>query len=282
MPRHIIEERTCLTMESNPQHLLDSVITTAIEAGRAALEHYGHEIPVDYKADDSPLTQADRASHEWIVAALARITPDIPVLSEESSENETRDRKSWEVFWLVDPLDGTKEFIKRTGQFTVNIALIRGVEPILGVVHIPVSGVTYMGISYGNESGAWVQAANEPRSAIEARRADLGGLTVVASRDHAGPRVKAFIERLEGAEVTSMGSSLKFCLIAEGKADFYPRVVPTMEWDTGAAQCIVEAAGGRLTDLDGNRMTYNKDDLRNPSIMTFGDPEVDWVKFFAE
>jgi len=244
MTSHILEERTCLTMASTPQHLLDSVLTTAIEAGRAALEHYGQDIPVDYKADNSPLTQADRASHEWIVAALARITPDIPVLSEESSPEETENRKSWQTFWLVDPLDGTKEFIKQSGQFTVNIALIRGDEPVLGVVHVPVSGVTYMGLAYGNERGAWVQAANETRLPIRARRADVNSLTVVASRDHAGPRVKAFVERLDGARVTSMGSSLKFCLIAEGKADFYPRVVPTMEWDTGAAQCVVEAAGG--------------------------------------
>jgi 3'(2'), 5'-bisphosphate nucleotidase len=282
MVPHIREERTSLTMESNPEHLLESAVITAVEAGRAALEHYGDEIPVDYKSDNSPLTLADRASHEHIVEALARITPEIPVLSEESPEEETRDRRSWSSFWLVDPLDGTKEFIKKTGQFTVNIALVRGDETCLGVVHVPVSGVTYTGLRTDEIEGAWVQAPNEPRKPIRTRSAAIDRLTVVASRDHAGPRVKAFIERLSGAEATSMGSSLKFCLIAEGQADFYPRVVPTMEWDTGAAQCIVEAAGGRVTDLEGRRLTYNKDDLRNPSIMSFGDPEVDWVRFFAE
>ncbi len=269
-------------MQANATQLLETAVQTAIDAGSSALEHYGDEIPVDYKSDDSPLTQADRASHRRIVEALADATPEIPVLSEESAPEELAGRKGWSRFWCVDPLDGTKEFIKKTGQFTVNIALIEGHEPVLGVVHVPVSGVTYTGIRMGDEIGSWVQVPDAPRQEIRARKAEIDRLTVVASRDHAGDRVKAFLARLQGADVTSMGSSLKFCLIAEGKADFYPRVVPTMEWDTAAAQCVVEAAGGKVTDLEGNRLRYNKDDLRNPSILSFGDPEVDWVQFFAE
>jgi len=270
-------------MQIADKDLLDAVVGVAARAGRAALEHYADIIPVDYKADDSPLTLADRASHETIVGALERLTPEIPVLSEESPDAMFERRKSWPRFWLVDPLDGTKEFIKRTGEFTVNIALVDGHLPVLGVVHVPATGVTYTGDrreSVG-EPGAWVARPTEAPSRIAVRRADLRHLTVVASKDHAGPRVKAFLSQLEGAEIASMGSSLKFCLVAEGQADFYPRVVPTMEWDTAAAQCIVEAAGGKVTDLEGRRLEYNKDDLRNPSLMAFGDQEIDWVRFFG-
>lgn len=260
------------------QELLADVREIAARAGREILEYHGREVPVEYKADDSPLTLADRASHQVIVDALGALTPEIPVLSEESSDEETAERRSWSRFWLVDPLDGTKEFIKQTGEFTVNIALVEGDRPMLGVVHIPVSGVTYEAT---RGLGARVLRPGEEPAAIRVRRADRDRLTVVASRDHAGPRVKAFLESLEGAEVTSMGSSLKFCLVAEGKADFYPRVVPTMEWDTGAAQCIVEEAGGVLTDLDGRALRYNKECLRNPSIMTYGDRDIDWARLFA-
>lgn len=268
-------------METTLTARLAAVVDICRGAGRAALQHYGKDGGVDYKADDSPLTLADRASHEYIVRALAELTPDIPVLSEESPEDEVARRKEWPVFWLVDPLDGTKEFIKQTGEFTVNVALVEGDEPVLGVVTVPVTGVTYTGVKRGDApAGAWVERDGE-RHAISTRRADVDHLTVVASRDHAGPVVEAFLARLEGADVTSMGSSLKFCLVAEGRADFYPRVVPTMEWDTGAAQCIVEAAGGRVTLLDGARLSYNKDDLRNPSVMAFGDPSVDWARLFA-
>lgn len=265
-------------MKTDAATLLADVARIAVQAGQAALVFYGRTA-VDYKADDSPLTQADMASHQTIVSALRLLTPEIPILSEESSPAETDGRKAWRRFWLVDPLDGTKEFIKQTGQFTVNIALISGNAAELGVVHVPVTGVTYTGAA---GEGAWVTRPGSDRQAISARRANLDRLTVVASKDHAGPRVQAFLERLAGAEIASMGSSLKFCMIAEGQADFYPRVVPTMEWDTGAAQCVIEAAGGQVTDLDGKRLLYNKDDLRNPSVMAFGDDSIDWVAFFAE
>ena len=260
------------------QELLRAAVRIAVDAGKVVLRHYGKESPVDYKADDSPLTLADRASHELIVEALRDLTPDIPVLSEESGEEEIRERKEWRLFWLVDPLDGTKEFIKQTGQFTVNLGLIESAQPILGVVHVPVTAITYTGLA---GRGAWREAPDEEMAGISVRRADPQHLTVVASKDHAGPQVETFLRRLSGARTASMGSSLKFCLVAQGDADFYPRLLPTMEWDTGAAQCIVEAAGGCVTDLEGNRLTYNKEDLRNPSFMAYGDRKIDWIRVFS-
>ena len=258
--------------------LLESTIDTALAAGREILSHYGRALVVEPKADESPLTHADRASHQCIVTALGRMAPDVPVLSEESAPEEFAARKRWERFWLVDPLDGTKEFLKQTGEFTVNIALVDGEDPSLGVIHVPVSGVTYVARRGG---GAFVIDAGGARRAIRTRRADLARPVIVASRDHAGPRVEAFLARVASAETTSLGSSLKFCLIAEGRADFYPRLVPTFEWDTAAAQCVVEEAGGRVVDTSGRPIRYNKDDLRNPPLLAFGDPRVDWRAFMA-
>lgn len=262
--------------------LLESVQDIAISAGRKALEYYGRELTVEVKADNSPLTLADKASHRLIVDSLRQLTPDIPVVSEESADGEAVSLASERWLWLVDPLDGTKEFIKQTGQFTVNIGLVRGGYPALGVVHVPVSGACYQGINAGAEPGAWVAGATGDRRPINTRPADVARLTVVASRDHAGPLVDAFLKRLANAEITNMGSSLKFCLVAEGRADFYPRVVPTFQWDTAAAQAIVEAAGGHLTEFDGKRLAYHKDRLRNPAVMAFGDNRIDWPAFFNE
>ncbi|MEM1042749.1 MAG: 3'(2'),5'-bisphosphate nucleotidase CysQ [Bacteroidota bacterium] len=262
--------------------MLDRVRQIAEEAGRKILDHYADEIPVDYKADDSPLTQADRAAHHLIVERLRAAFPDVPVLSEESEPGEIADRRSWTRFWLVDPLDGTKEFIKKTGQFTVNIALIEDGEAVQGVVHVPAQKVTYFA---ERGAGAFRQNGDGEPQRIEVRQAAPKELTVVASRDHAGPEVAAILAKMADAgvevESASMGSSLKFCLVAEGAADLYPRTVPTMEWDTAAAQCIVETAGGQVTTLDGIRLSYNKEDLRNPSIMTAGDPSLDWNQYLG-
>ncbi len=203
-------------------------------------------------------------------------------MSEESAEGEAISRASDQWLWLVDPLDGTKEFLKQTGQFTINIGLVHDGFPVLGVVYVPVSGTSYLGVKSAELSCASIQHGDGQPQAIQTRRADLRHLTVVASRDHAGPVVEAFLGRLSGAEVTSMGSSLKFCLVAEGKADFYPRVVPTMQWDTAAAQAILEAAGGHLTAMDGARLEYRKERLRNPSTMAFGDASIDWPTFFRQ
>ena len=261
-------------------------LDAARAAGQAILAHYGQPIPVDRKADDSPLTQADLAAHRTIAERLAGTG--IPLLSEEG-DPESQDRKGWDRFWCVDPLDGTKEFIKgagdpagASGEFTVNIALVEGGVPVLGVVHVPVLDVTY----YAADGAAFKQVKGGEPVAISTRPAPEGALTVVASRDHAGPEVAAILERVEAdgrtVEAASMGSSLKFCLVAEGAADFYPRTVPTFEWDTAAAQAVVEAAGGGVSTRADDRLAYNKDDLRNPSVFAWGDPALGWRPWLAE
>jgi len=257
--------------------LLTHALDAARAGGAAILEYYGQPLPHDVKADHSPLTQADLASHRTILDRLTAATPDIPVLSEESDPDAVAARKTWRTFWCVDPLDGTKEFIKATtGEFTVNIALVTGDAPVLGVVHVPVQDVTY----FAADGLAWKQTGDADPVAISTRALPLETLTVVASRDHAGPEVAAFIGRAEAdgrsVEATSMGSSLKFCLVAEGVADIYPRTVPTFEWDTAAAQAVVEAAGGGISTRDGKRLRYNKDDLRNPSVFAWGDDALPW------
>ena len=253
---------------------LDAVCDVAREAGRATLRFHGGPLTVERKGDDSPVTAADRAAHALIVEALRRLTPEVPVLSEEADEREWAARREWSTYWLVDPLDGTKEFIKGSGDFTVNIALISGMEPVLGVVHVPVTGVTYWGVK---GRGAFRVDAGQAPVALRTRAADPERLVIVASRDHAGPRVEALLARLPTASTASLGSSLKFCLLAEGRADFYPRFSPTSEWDTAAAQCVLEAAGGRVTDTAGRRLGYNKEQILNPSFLAFGDPGPDWV-----
>ena len=250
--------------------LLDDIARIAAEAGQRILEVYERPFDVDRKADDSPLTDADRAAHETIVARLAALTPGVPVLSEESAKIEYRERAGWMRFWLVDPLDGTKEFVKRNGEFTVNIALIENGAPVLGVVHVPVTGVAYLGL---RGEGAWKEV-NGVRQSIHVRNFRGGRATVVASRSHRGEAVDRFLARLEAREgayeTASLGSSLKLCLVAEGAADIYPRLGPTSEWDTAAAQCVVEAAGGQVIALDGRPLVYNKPDILNPWFLVTG------------
>jgi 3'(2'), 5'-bisphosphate nucleotidase len=266
-------------MSRTDEALVAAVCDVAREAGRATLRFHGGPLDVERKADDSPLTAADKAAHTLIVEALRRLTPELPVLSEESDERELAERRQWSSYWLVDPLDGTKEFIKGSGEFTVNIALISGTEPVLGVVHVPVTGVTYWG---RRGQGAFRADAGQAPVELHTRPADPERLIIVASRDHAGPRVEALLARLPTAKTANMGSSLKFCLIAEGKADFYPRFQPTCEWDTAAAQCVLEAAGGAVTDTEGRRLTYNKERLTNPSFLAFGDARQDWLALLEE
>ncbi|MDP6794670.1 MAG: 3'(2'),5'-bisphosphate nucleotidase CysQ [Verrucomicrobiota bacterium] len=253
--------------------MIDDIRHIAAEAGDAIMNTYDDPAQVETKEDDSPLTQADRAAHNCIVAALTALTPDIPVLSEESENISTEERMGWDRFWLVDPLDGTKEFIKKTGQFTVNIALIENGESTLGVVLAPASNLEYFA-SRGN--GAFKQLGQAEPEKIQVSEIDKNKLRIVASRDHAGPKVTAMLEKLTNAKLVSMGSSLKFCLVAEGAADLYPRFVTTMEWDTGAAQCILEEAGGAVCTLDGYRLAYGKEDPHNPSIIAAGHPTLDW------
>jgi len=253
--------------------MLNALIQIAHDAGEAILAHYGKEAPVEQKADDSPLTLADRDSHRLIEMALAKLTPDIPLISEEGEQSlPYSERSGWKQFWLVDPMDGTKEFIKQTGQFTVNIGLVRDGVPALGVIYAPATGLLYYA-SEGN--GAWKQEKGQPPVQIKVRGVPAPEeLSIVASRDHAGQLVQKLFEKYPQAKTLSMGSSLKFCLVAEGKADIYLRDVPTMEWDTAAAHAIVREAGGVLETLEDGELPYNKEVLRNPSIVTFGHPDL--------
>jgi len=253
----------------------------AVTAGQAILEIYRRrDFEVVQKMDSSPLTEADLASHRVIRDALADLTPDIPLLSEESADVEHTVRSQWREYWLVDPLDGTKEFVNRNDEFTVNIALIRDFEPALGVVHVPVSGDTYSGIV---GVGATRRSAAGDVEPIRVKRPCASPVRVVGSRSHASPRLKEFLRQIGDYRLVSMGSSLKFCLVAEGRADFYPRLGPTSEWDTAAAQAVVVAAGGRVVTLDGRALQYNrKASYLNPEFLVIGDADRDWLSLFRD
>jgi 3'(2'), 5'-bisphosphate nucleotidase len=259
--------------------VLEVVRGLVAEAGRRIMPFYRARVEVQVKDDASPLTAADLASHQFLVESLAALLPGIPVISEESAPEIHSSAVRSARFWLVDPLDGTKEFLKATGEFTVNIALVENGRPVLGAVHAPALDVTYYA-SVGE--GAWRQAAGGPAVRLATRCADVAHLAVVASKDHAGPMVKAMLDRLSQPALRSMGSSLKFCLVADGSADLYLRDVPTMEWDTAAAQCVVESAGGSVCTLDGNALRYGKAGLKNPPLMTSGDPGFNWRQFTCE
>ena len=260
--------------------LLEQVVEIAVAAGREILQIYDHsDFDVEIKGDGSPLTQADRRAHKLIVARLSELTPDVPILSEESSDEVFEARTAWEKMWLVDPLDGTKEFVKRNGEFTVNIALLDENKPIMGVVHTPVKCISHYAES---GVGAFRSELDQMAQPITVRKLDPSNVVMVASRSHAGPAVETYrnnlAQQVEGLEIASMGSSLKLCLVAEGKADIYPRLGPTSEWDTAAAHCVVEAAGGSVTKIDGSPLSYNKENILNPWFLVGGDPNFDWTR----
>ena len=261
---------------TDPCALVEPAVALAREAGERIMAIYEGGFSVAEKADRTPMTEADMAAHRTIVEGLQRLTPGLPVLSEESAEIPFGERARWRTYWLVDPLDGTREFIKRNGEFTVNIALVRDHEPVLGVVHAPALGLTYWACRGG---GAWKQAGGEAPRRIHVRRARPGRAVVAGSRSHSDERLAAYCERLGPHELVSMGSALKSCLVAEGRADVYPRFGPTSEWDTAAAQCIVEEAGGRVVDAAGRPLRYNtKPSLLNPDFLVYGDPAGDWLR----
>jgi 3'(2'), 5'-bisphosphate nucleotidase len=255
------------------------IVSIAREAGAKILEVYtSDDFKVEAKADDSPLTKADLASHEHIVQRLHALTPDIPVLSEESKETSYLERSRWTRFWLVDPLDGTKEFIKRNGEFTVNIALIENSESVMGVVHTPALDVTYFA---AKGEGAF-KVEQGITQAITVNKEIGDTLNVVASRSHAGPETQALLDKLAkdyAVNVVSKGSALKLCLVAEGAAHFYPRLGPTMEWDTAAAQCVAEQAGAVVTDIKGDKLRYNKENLLNPFFIVNSVAGLEWQKY---
>ena len=245
--------------------IVSDIVSLAKQAGEAIMSVYrSGDAGATSKADESPMTLADLASHRTIVEGLAKFTPDIPVLSEEAAEIPYAKRSGWTLFWLVDPLDGTKEFIKRNGEFTVNIALIENGAPVLGVVYAPVLDVCYYA---ARGDGAYMQHGGAAAQAISVKRiADGEPVKVVASRSHSDARTAALLERLGEHDCVSMGSSLKLCLVAAGEAHFYPRLGPTMEWDTAAAHAVVIAAGGTVCDSAGAELRYNKPDLHNPEF----------------
>ncbi|MDF8329745.1 MAG: 3'(2'),5'-bisphosphate nucleotidase CysQ [Aeromonas salmonicida] len=230
-------------------------------AGDTIMAIYSQPFTVEYKGDESPLTAADKGAHEVIVQALAGLTPDIPVLSEESGSEVMGLRHGWSRYWLVDPLDGTKEFVSRNGEFTVNIALIEDGKPLWGLVYAPVLDRLWYG---GKGMGAW-RVADGKREAIQTLPHQEGApWRVVGSRNHLSRETLDYLAPFGEIELVSMGSSLKFCIIAEGGAELYPRLAPTCEWDTAAAQAVLEGAGGSVTRLDGSPLAYNKPDILNP------------------
>ncbi len=261
------------------RHLIESIVPIVAAAGRAILEVYETKFDVVDKDDASPLTQADLAAHTLICNALRALTPEIPVLSEESVAPDFATRQSWSRYWLVDPLDGTKEFINRNGEFTVNIALIEDHRAVLGVVGVPAQDVIYSGDV--DARSAQRRDRNGAR-ALEARRMDpMRDLVVVASRSHGGERLEAYIDalahRFPSVTRTPVGSSLKLCILAEGRADFYPRLGPTSEWDIAAAHAVLEAAGGAVWTFDRAPLRYNtKESLLNPEFLAVGDARFDW------
>jgi len=244
------------------------------------MQVYAGEIDVESKSDNSPLTQADLTAHRIIESCLKQLTPDIPVLSEESADIPYATRSQWQRYWLVDPLDGTREFIKRNGEFTVNIALIEGSKATVGVVYAPAMDLLY----YADENGAYKQQDGHAVAAIKARELNPGDVTIAGSRSHSDARLQKFVKNIEKklspVKLIPMGSSLKICMVAEGAADLYPRLGLTSEWDTAAAQCVLEKAGGALQDTQGKPLLYNrKDSLLNPEFFASGATTHDWGQY---
>ena len=270
------------------QQLLHSVAAIAQAAGQEILKVYDYHqaMQVSYKEDASPLTDADRRAHELIVARLTTLTPAVPVLSEESDSTAFAMRKTWSRYWLVDPLDGTTEFIKHNGEFTVNIALIEDGRATLGVVHVPVSAKTYSG---SLELGARVSQKDRSSQPIRCKALAPSRelVRVVTSRSHRDRRVDKLIQMLQSefgiVEQVSMGSSLKICLLAEGQADIYPRLASTCEWDTAAAHAVLSAAGGEIFDTNFMPLLYNqKDSLLNPFFIALADSAYAWQSLLAD
>lgn len=267
------------------QNLLAAVRSIARSAGAAIIEVYQRleqpgTVAIERKADASPLTEADLAAHRIIVDGLRALTPDWPVLSEEDADVPLAERSGWSRFWLVDPLDGTKEFLSRNDEFTVNIALVENHRPILGVVHVPVTGIDYFAIA---SAGAWkAESPDESGSRIRVAPRSRAPIRVIGSRSHASARLTDALHALGSHELVSMGSSLKFCVLAEGAADVYPRIGPTSEWDTAAAHAIVQGAGGDVVRLDGAPLEYNcGSGWLNPDFIAIGPRDHDWVRLFS-
>ncbi len=259
--------------------LIEPVTELAREAGRRILKlHRSEALGVDFKSDRTPVTEADHAAHDHIVLGLMRLTPEIPVLSEESGpEQHGKLRSGWGWHWLVDPLDGTREFIRGGEEFTVNIALIRGEQPVLGVVDAPAKGGLYFGFEGGG--AFYCGAGGDTLEAIRVQQPAASPLRVLASRSHAASAVELYVAALGPARRRAVASSLKFCLIARGEADVYPRMGPISEWDTAAGQAVLECAGGAVIDLEGRQLSYRKPSILNVPFIACGDPTHDWLRY---
>ena len=253
------------------QEWMPRLVALARKAGEAIMEIYATDFETETKADDSPVTAADLAAEAVIEAGLTELAPDIPLVAEEAASAGHLPDISGGRFWLVDPLDGTREFVNRNGEFTVNIGLIMDGAPVLGVVHAPALDLTFTGLA---GAGATVARDGGPSTAISVRPVPAGGVTIVASRRHGDP--EAIDRLLRGhpvADRKTAGSSLKFCLVAEGEADIYPRFGRTMEWDTAAGHAVLTAAGGQVTDENGAPLAYGKPGVDNPQFIAWGGME---------
>ncbi|AEY02718.1 3'(2'),5'-bisphosphate nucleotidase [Oceanimonas sp. GK1] len=261
------------------QELLNQVDSLARKAGAAIMEIYGRDFSIEQKEDKSPLTEADAAAHQIIADGLAKLELKAPILSEEDTAGFAGTDEHGR-YWLVDPLDGTKEFIKRNGEFTVNIALVEHGKPVLGVVYAPALDVGY---TAAQGIGAFKTEGQNTPMAIQVAAYQAGTpWRVVGSRSHAGDSLLQLLEKLGENELVAMGSSLKLCLVAEGAADVYPRLGPTSLWDTGAAQCVVEQAGGTVVQLNGEPLSYtNTQEVLNPFFLVLGKSDVNWPALFA-
>ncbi len=247
-----------------------AVAEIARKAGAAIMKIYGEEdFQVELKADESPLTIADKTANDIICDGLVELAPNVPIISEENKTIPYEERRNYGINWLVDPLDGTKEFIKRNGEFTVNIALIQGGKPVLGAVYAPCLEEMYWAVK---GEGAWMEKEGKTQQLHAARfTMQDTGLKVVCSRSHLNEGTQAFIDQLKEPEKVSQGSSLKFLVLAKGEAHLYPRLAPTMEWDTGAAQMVLEEAGGKvISEATKQPLAYNKENLLNPHFIAYG------------
>ena len=263
--------------------MIDALINIARAAGDAILEIYSGHFEVETKADFTPLTEADLRAHRVIVDGLRTLAADIPVLSEEAEPAPYAERRQWRRYWLVDPLDGTKEFVSRNGEFTVNIALIEDGAPALGVVGVPVAGTIYIGDCW---QGRAFRVDGQGETPLHGRAMGTDAVTVVASRRHGGDRLGQYLNVLGqrfNVSRKAVGSSLKFCILAAGEADLYPRLGPTSEWDIAAAHAVLAAAGGAVMQLDGSPLVYNaKESLLNPDFLAVADRDYPWLAALSD
>lgn len=260
------------------RELLDTICEIAVEAGQATMPIYHSDFDVQTKDDDSPLTQADLAAHRVISDRLGAAFADTPQLSEEAADIDYDTRAEWREYWLIDPLDGTREFVKKNDQFTINIALVCDGRPVLGVVYAPALDTLWCG---ADGLGAFKREASDSvLASITCATAAPDKPRVLVSRSHRGEAIDQLLSRMPDYEPVSMGSSLKFCVIAEGEADFYPRLGPTSEWDTAAGHAVLDAAGGQVVDTRGRPLRYNEtDSLLNDWFLAFGDATHDWQAY---